>query len=203
MDKGQLSCRLCNSAKYEHYRVCCTDTAHSTLFSKLKEKAATQCDGFVKREALTLNKIGSNHALRFMLAGNSLFCLTSGKTGISIVYRLKMLSNSNGYFKYKIYASFSISRLECIGCLIFNDTLDKFTYSIDMVDSTQDIDTLVNAILYTVNELYKCNKVNVTVYSFNTCGYCGKANLGIIGATTGIDPRCANKVKLPGRLNHC
>ena len=114
-----------------------------------------------------------------------------------------MLSNSNGYFKYKIYASFSISRLECIGCLIFNDTLDKFTYSIDMVDSTQDIDTLVNAILYTVNELYKCNKVNVSVYSFNTCGYCGKANLGIIGATTGIDPRCANKVKLPGRLNHC
>ena len=112
MDKGQLSCRLCNSAKYEHYRVCCTDTAHSILFSKLKEDAAKQCDGFVKREALTLNKIDSKHALRFMLAGNSLFCLTSGKTGLSIVYRRSAILTDTSSIRCMLaYQSLALSVL--------------------------------------------------------------------------------------------
>lgn len=146
------------------------------------------------------------NALRFMLAGNSSFRITSGETGTSFYYRVirndDILScvDPGACYVYKVLGGRSYKTLRYLGILNFNFFSSRFEMVTDEASLCKPDDILITALVYTVNKLIDNRfKTNVIIEHNGYCGVCGNELSTRFETITGLNKSCLSRVDIPSK----
>ena len=201
MGNENLTCRRCREVTIVDNRIYCNSSNlnYRNLFSTYKSRAANRCQGFNQIQITDNTELTLDRALQFILAGKSEFKIVSGGTGKEYYYRLlkkkthSTLATIRTEYIYWLYGGNTYDTMKFLGTIFLSKT--NFEFSQGLSGTAEYTDTIIKAILYVLNKLYKKKfNINVRIYHHNKCGKCGRQLNEVESIIFGIDYNCRKKL---------